>query len=81
MKKINFKCPRCGGHKLIGRKPLQWMQIDVLGYDDGGDLLLDHDRPSITYDDDDDDFEICCDKCYAQFSFESIKEMFNSGEQ
>lgn len=80
MKKINFTCPRCGGHKLIGRQPLQWIQIDVLGCDDDDDLLLDHDRPSIV-DNDDDDYEIYCDNCYAQFSSETIVEMFNTDDE
>jgi hypothetical protein len=26
MKKINFTCPHCGGHNLMGKKPLQWIQ-------------------------------------------------------
>jgi hypothetical protein len=34
MKKINFTCPHCGGHKLIVEKPFQWIQLDVLGLDD-----------------------------------------------
>jgi len=81
MKKINFKCPRCGGHRLIGEKPLQRIQIDVLGWDDDGDgdLLLDHDRPRIAYDKGD-DFKIYCEKCYAEFSSESLAEMFNSND-
>lgn len=79
MKKINFTCPRCGGHRLIGEKPLQLMQIDVLGWDDDGDLLLDHNRPRIAYGEGD-DFEIHCEKCYAQFSPESVAEMFNSND-
>ena len=68
MKKINFTCPHCGGHKLIVERPLQWIQLKVLGLDDDGDLLLDHDRPSIV-DDDNDDFKIYCENCYAEVSF------------
>lgn len=74
MKKLNFTCPDCGGHKLIIEKPLQWIQLDVIGFDDDGDLLFDHDRPSIV-DDDNDDFDIYCKDCYAQFSLEVIEEM------
>lgn len=73
MKKINFTCPHCGGHRLIGEKPLQWIQVNVLGWDDDGDLLFDHDRPSIV-DDDGDDYDIFCKDCYAQFQLETIKE-------
>jgi len=81
MKKLNFTCPECGGHKLIGAKPLQWIQLDIIGFDDDGDLLLDHDRPSIVdsiMDDDGDlDFEIYCNDCHSSFSLEVIEEMFN----
>lgn len=73
MKKINFTCPHCGGHILIGERPFQWIQLDIIGFDDDGDLLFDHDRPNIV-DDDGDDFEIYCGECYAKFSFESIVE-------
>lgn len=74
MKKLNFTCPHCGEHTLIAEKPLQWIQYDVLGFDEDGDLLLDYDKPSFV-DDDGDDFEIYCDGCYTQFSIESIKYM------
>lgn len=74
MKKINFTCPHCGGHRLIGEKPLQWLQVDVIGFDDGGDLLFDHDKPRIAYDAVD-DFEIYCDDCCTKFSLKSIKEL------
>ncbi|MDY0387918.1 MAG: hypothetical protein RBT65_12500 [Methanolobus sp.] len=80
MKKINFTCPHCGGHKLIGEKPFQWIQLNVIGLDDDGDLLLDRDRPSIIGDVVD-NFEIYCDNCHAQFSLASIKEMFNKEEK
>lgn len=76
MKKINFTCPHCGGHKLIVEQPLQWIQLDVIGLDDDGDLLLDHDRPSIV-DDGGDEYEIYCKDCYEQFSLASIKKMIN----
>jgi transcription elongation factor Elf1 len=74
MKKIDFTCPHCGGHKLIVEKPFQWIQLDVIGLDDDGDLLLDHDRPSIV-DNDNDDFDIYCENCYAEVPFESIEKM------
>lgn len=74
MKKINFTCPHCGEHTLIAEQPLQWIQYDILGLDDDGDLLLDYDKPSIV-DDDGDDFEIYCGECYTQFSIELIKYM------
>ena len=74
MKKINFTCPHCGGHKLIVEQPFQWIQYDILGFDDDGDLLLDYDKPSIV-DDDNDDFDIYCENCYAEVSLESIKEL------
>lgn len=81
MKKINFTCPDCGGHKLIVEQPLQWIQYDILGFDDDGDLLLDHDRPSIV-DDDNDDFKIYCKDCYAKIPLESIENMVDcQGEQ
>ncbi len=79
MKKINFTCPHCGGHNLIAEKPLQWIQLNVIGLNDDGDLLFDHDRPNIV-DDDNDDFEIYCENCYARVSFKSIREMFNSND-
>ena len=79
MKKINFTCPHCGGDTLIGERPFQWIQLDIIGFDDDGDLLFDNDRPSIV-DDDNDDFEIYCKNCYAKFSLESIEEMFNSND-
>jgi len=79
MKKINFTCPNCGGHKLIVEQPFQWIQYHIIGFDDDGDLLLDYDRPSIV-DGDGDDFEIYCNDCYQQFPFASIKEMFNSND-
>lgn len=79
MKKINFTCPLCGGHTLIVERPLQWIQLDVIGFDEDGDLLFDHDRPSII-DDDNDDFGIYCKNCYAEFSFESIEEIFDSND-
>lgn len=74
MKKINFTCPYCGGHNLIAEKPLQWIQLNVLGLDDDGDLVLDHDRPSIV-DDDNDDYGIYCHDCFEQVSFASIEEL------
>ena len=74
MEKLNFTCPHCGGHKLICEQPLQWIQYDVLGFDDDGDLLLDYDMPSIV-NDDGDDFDIYCENCYAEVPFESIKEL------
>ena len=79
MKKIDFTCPHCGEHKLIVEPPLQWIQYDILGFDDDGDLLLDYDKPS---DDDNivDDFEIYCKNCYLRVSFKSIREMFNSND-
>ena len=76
MKKLNFTCPHCGGHKLIVEKPLQWIQLDVLGFDDDGDLLLDYDSPSIV-DDDNDDFDIYCKDCYEQFPLASIEKMMD----
>jgi hypothetical protein len=79
MKKINFTCPHCGGHRLICEKPLQWIQVDVIGFDDDGDLFLDHDKPRIAYNVLD-DFEIYCDDCYTQFSLESIECMFDSND-
>ena len=79
MKKLNFTCPHCGGHRLIGERPFQWIQLNVIGFDDDGDLLFDHYRPSII-DDDGDDFEIYCENCYAKFPPESIEEMFNSND-
>ena len=79
MKKINFTCPHCGGHKLIVEKPFQWIQLDVLGFDEDGDLLFDHDRPSIV-DDDLADFEIYCHDCYERVSFASIRKMFKSND-
>jgi transcription elongation factor Elf1 len=86
MKKLNFTCPHCGGHKLIAAKPLQWIQLDVIGLDDDGDLMLDHDKPSIV-DDFNNDFEIYCGECYTHFSLESlfsgelIEEMLNSNDE
>ena len=74
MKKINFTCPHCGGHELVGEKPLQWIQLKVLGLDDDGDLVLDHNRPRIV-DDDNDEFEIYCENCYAEVSLASIEEL------
>ena len=79
MKKIDFTCPHCGGHRLICEKPLQWIQYEVLGWDDDGDLLLDYDMPSIV-DDDNSEFEIYCSDCYAKFSLELIEYMFNSND-
>ena len=80
MKKIDFTCPNCGGHELIGAKPLQWIQLDIIGFDDDGDILFDHDRPSIVDDDGDLDFEIYCNDCHTQFSLELIEEMFNNND-
>ena len=80
MKKINFTCPHCGGHKLIVEQPFQWIQYHVIGFDDDGDLLFDYDRPSIV-DDDNLEFEIYCENCYAEVPFESIREMFNKEEK
>ncbi len=74
MKKISFTCPHCGGHELITEQPLQWIQYDVLGWDDDGDLVLDRDRPSIV-DDDSDKYDIFCKDCEALFSLASIKEL------
>lgn len=79
MKKINFTCPHCGGHTLIAERPFQWIQLGVIGLNWDGDLLFDHDRPSII-DGDDDDFGIYCKNCYAEFSPESIEEMLNSND-
>ena len=75
MKNLNFTCPHCGGHKLIVEQPLQWIQLDIIGFDEDGDLLFDHDRPGIV-DDDNDDFEIYCKDCYLQFSLEAIKDFY-----
>jgi hypothetical protein len=79
MKKINFTCSHCGGHNIMAEKPLQWIQLNVVGLNDDGDLLFDHDRPNIV-DDDNDDFEIYCKDCYKQVSFESIEEMPDSND-
>ena len=73
MKKLNFTCPHCGGHKLIVEQPLQWIQLDVIGFDDDGDLLFDHDRPSIV-DDDGSDYEIYCNECYTKITKQEITE-------
>ena len=73
MEKLNFTCPHCGGHELVVEQPLQWIQLNVLGFDDDGDLMLDHDNPSIV-DDDGDDFEIYCENCYAKFTEQEITE-------
>lgn len=78
MKKINFTCPHCGGHKLICEQPLQWIQMDIIGLEDG-ELILDHDMPSIVVDDGD-DFEIYCKNCYAEVLPESIEKMLNSND-
>jgi len=76
MKKINFTCSHCGGHNLMAEKPLQWIQLNVVGLNDDGDLLFDH--PNIVDDDNDRyDFEIYCKDCYEQFSLASIKKMIN----
>lgn len=77
MKKIDFTCPHCGGHKLIGEQPLQWIQYHVIGLDDDGYLLFDHDRPSIVDGDGDYEYEIYCKDCYEQFSLASIEKMIN----
>lgn len=74
MKKINFTCPHCGGHQLIVEQPLQWIQLPVLGLDDEGNLMLDHDRPSIV-DDDGDDYEIYCSDYYKQFTEQELNKM------
>ena len=80
MKKINFTCPHCGGHRLITAKPLQWIQLDIIGFDDDGDILFDHDRPSIV-DDDNSEFEIYWNDCYYRFSLTSIEEILNKEER
>ena len=36
MKKIDFTCPHCGGHQLIGEKPVKWIQVDMIGLDGDG---------------------------------------------
>lgn len=74
MKNLNFTCPHCGGHQLIVEQPLQWIQLPVLGLDDEGNLMLDHDRPSIV-DDDGDDYEIYCSDCYKQFTEQELNKM------
>lgn len=79
MKKINFTCPHCGEHTLIAERPFQWIQLDIIGLDEDGDLLFDHDKPSII-DDVNYDFGIYCNDCDTEFSFESIKEMFDSND-
>ena len=66
MKNLNFTCPHCGGHKLIVEQPLQWIRLDIIGFDDDGDLLLDYDHPSIV-DNDNDDYDIYCENCYVPF--------------
>ena len=73
MKKINFTCPHCGGHKLVVEQPLQWIQLNVLGFDDEGDLMLDHNNPSIV-DDDNSDYEIYCKNCFARITEQEISE-------
>ena len=74
MKKINFTCPHCGGHKLIVEQPLQWIQYEVLGWEEDGELILDYDMPSVV-DNDNDDFDIYCENCYAEVSLASIEEL------
>lgn len=82
MKKINFTCPHCGGHQLITEQPFQWVQLDIIGFDDDGDLLLDYDNPSIVDDEGDDKYDIYCKDCYYRFSLEVIEEMADcQGEQ
>lgn len=79
MKKINFTCPHCGGHKLICEQPLTWIQKDIIGLEEDGELILDHDMPSIV-DNDNDDFDIYCSNCYAEVTLESIEKMLNSND-
>ena len=74
MKKTNFTCPHCGGHKLIVEQPLQWIQYEVLGWEEDGELILDYDMPSVV-DNDNDDFDIYCENCYAEVSLASIEEL------
>jgi DNA-directed RNA polymerase subunit RPC12/RpoP len=82
MKKLNFTCPDCGSHELIVERPLQWIQYDILGFDDDGDLLLDYDKPSIVDDEGDDKYDIYCKDCYKLFSLASIENMVDcQGEQ
>ena len=82
MKKLNFTCPHCGGHELIVEQPLQWIQYNILGFDDDGDLLLDYDKPSIVDDEGDDKYDIYCKDCYKLFSLASIENMVDcQGEQ
>ena len=42
--------PRLWWSSTIIEQPLQWIQYDILGFDDDGDLLLDKDKPSIVDD-------------------------------
>lgn len=80
MKKINFTCPNCGGHKVFSEQPFRWIQLDIIGFDDDGNLLFDHDRPRIV-DGNSAYFEIYCDNCYAEVPLKSIREMFNKEEK
>lgn len=73
MKKINFTCPHCGGHTLIAERPLQWIRLDVLGFDEDGDLLFDHAFPR-HWTDNNDDFKIYCNNCYAEITEQEITE-------
>ena len=80
MEKLNFTCPHCGGHELVVEQPLQWIQLNVLGFDDDGDLMLDHDNPSIV-DDDNSDYDIFCHNCYAKVTEQEITEQHKRKER
>jgi len=73
MEKLNFTCPHCGGHELIGERPHQWIQLSVVGLDDNGGLLFDNDRPKIMCDEGG-DLSVHCVNCYAQITEREIIE-------
>lgn len=80
MKKLNFTCPHCGEHTLIAERPLQWLQLDIVGFNEDGELLFDHDRPNIIDDDNLNDFKTYCKNCYAEFLLELTEEIFDSND-
>ena len=73
MKKINFTCPHCGGHKVFAERISEWMRMDVIGIDEDGFLCYDYGNAEFCVGEDDNPV-LFCDDCFAQITEQEIIE-------
>lgn len=77
MKKINFTCPHCGSHEVVGETVSQWMRMDVIGIDKDGYVRYDYDAAEF-FADEYDNPVLFCGECFAQITEQEIIEQSNN---